>query len=213
MRRPQAVQYRCLLLLSFLAVLAFASPALADLVTWNINGVTLEDGSTVTGSFVYNTESNLVDSWSIYVNPTLVQDFHFEPWNSQASKGSYLVQFDTGYIQELGSWTKEKYELSFQFVSSQSLASPGTIPLLWVVYDAFYQYWQPVNNPFDEGFPGYWVFDWNKTGTLDTQSGLGSPGYLLTSINTVPLPPTVLLLGTGLLCLGALRRRKSAPKS
>ena len=54
-----------LMLLSFLAVLTCAAPALADLLTWNLSGVTLDGGGSVTGSFVYNKVSTTITDWNV----------------------------------------------------------------------------------------------------------------------------------------------------
>jgi len=63
-----AAPIRRIVLLSILAVFACAAPALADIMTWNLNRVTLaEDRGTVTGSFVYDSLNNLIIYWDITV--------------------------------------------------------------------------------------------------------------------------------------------------
>jgi hypothetical protein len=55
------------MLLSFLAVLACAAPVSASLITWNLSGVTLQDGGTATGSFVFDTVNDDISSYNITV--------------------------------------------------------------------------------------------------------------------------------------------------
>ena len=59
-----------LILLLFLAVIAVPAPAIADAITYGLNGVTLADDSPVTGWFVYNPSTDSITNWSVTLDPT-----------------------------------------------------------------------------------------------------------------------------------------------
>jgi PEP-CTERM motif len=63
MRRAIVSGVGCLV--AFLALMAAAPRAAADEVTWTLNDVTLSDGGTASGFFVYNVDTNTVDSVDI----------------------------------------------------------------------------------------------------------------------------------------------------
>jgi hypothetical protein len=94
MRRSWKAHLVCVLLFSFLAVLACAAPGLADLITWNLSGVTLEGGGFLNGYFVYDTANKTVTDWSIleYLSPATVTQF-ISLWQGQGNQGTPSVAY------------------------------------------------------------------------------------------------------------------------
>jgi hypothetical protein len=171
-----------LVLLSLLAVLAFDAPAVADLVTWNLAGVTLADGGGVQGSFVYNSSLGLVTSWDIRAAcPDLDPEWFYPapngwPMGWQQSLGGWKF----GFLQDWGNFGF--HDLVFEVPTRDALASPGVLPAQGV-------YEGTVYNSLSGAFP------WG--GSFSITSG---------ELSAVPLPPTALLLGSCLLGLAGLRR-------
>ena len=52
-----------------LSVLGFSQPASATPLTWNLVGVTFDDGGTATGSFVFDADTGLFSAISIVTSP------------------------------------------------------------------------------------------------------------------------------------------------
>lgn len=228
MTRPLVSRTPHLLLLLFLAVLACTTPAAADLVTWNFSGFTLNlsgcqplSGS-VTGYFVWNGDAVPVQ------NPS-------QGWDWSSAIVSYDIAVvvtnapsPTGIILSLPT--------AFEFTPTNSWAYAGfssTAAMMWLRWDA------NIENR-DWGMPSMYSMDiaMPSPDALLTQGSLpvgsegvgfynafGAFGYApgaeivwASTVptppppppNNVPLPPTVLLLGSGLLGLAGWRRfRKS----
>jgi hypothetical protein len=65
MIRPSSTRTFLRLFMSALVILACAAPALAGQVTWTLSAVTLNDGGSLSGWFVYDSSTNAFTSWSI----------------------------------------------------------------------------------------------------------------------------------------------------
>jgi hypothetical protein len=199
------------ILLSFLVVLAFASPALADLITWTLTGVTLDDGGSATGSFVYNTESGTITNWNItaqYGTASLPGQNGFletvtNPFNFTSANSGAVIDFTVGgvFFETPDLTPAPYYALYFHLDPATMLGTPGTVPII----SASGVYPPGINSvyaiaTYGSGYPGtpgsYLVFFDDITGG---------------SLVGTPLPPSALLLGSGLLGLGALGwRRKNS---
>jgi hypothetical protein len=187
-----------LTLLAVLLLSVLATPAAATLLTWNLSGVTLEDGGTVTGSFVYDTANySPLDSWNIAAaSAGGTYAFTFDPSNSGsahlATVDGQVVNVNTPQppAGTVNGEVAKTYGLEIYFNYSASLATPGVIPL--AVQKGFFQV-----NSYE------WIeiiHDWSQT-SVDYK-GLIVAGEL----TTVPLPPSALLLGSGLMALAGWRR-------
>jgi hypothetical protein len=74
-----------LLLLS--GLFALVAPLHADVLVWTLQGVTFNDGTTVTGSFDYNAASNTYTDWALVVSAASFMPAY-----------EYLPNVDSGFV-------------------------------------------------------------------------------------------------------------------
>jgi len=169
-------------------------------VTWTLDGFSLSDGGSATGSFTYDSGTKSITSWSITVTPgtpmhvggsTFQDPFTFTPSNSSGYLGpdaplmDALILFNTPTPAQGGT----QYFLIFEtpWPGFPVFPTAGTLPLDPQALN-FYEIWIGTN--------------WDRR--------LITSGSLVASSPPVPLPPTAYLLGFGLLGLVGWRRfRKS----
>ncbi len=212
-----------LLLLSFVAALAYAAPARASLVTYDLTGVTLADGGSVTGSFTINTA--LVGA-ALTGPPLFINSFDITIW-SPALTSVYGIP------------TVDPVTLSPANASAWTSAA-WVPPALWSLLT--------FNQPADSYTQGFGVgtlrLDFGVPNVAALESGLALPAvapyfpgtgadslvigqappwppgpgpspYVLVTGGTltpVPLPPTALLLASTLIPLAWARRKKRLGK-
>jgi len=165
-------------------------------VTWSLDGFTLEDGGSATGSFTYDSGTKSITSWSITVTPgkpmyvggsTFQDPFTFTPGNSSGYLGpdaplmDALIVFNTPTPAQGGT----QYFLIFEtpWPGFPVFPTAGTLPLDPQVLNSY------------EICIGT---DWDRR--------LITGGSLVASSPLVPLPPSAYLLGSGLLGLMGWRR-------
>lgn len=104
------------LLIAALLSTCLGSAARADLITWTLNGVTLTDGATMSGSFVVDTVGD-VTAWDITSTPGALPGFHYTSANP-----SYNFSNVSANILNVGdSATMNEIELTFD----NSLTTPS----------------------------------------------------------------------------------------
>jgi hypothetical protein len=198
-----------LMLLSFLAVLACAASAMADSINWNFNA-TLADNGSVSGSFVYDTGSQTVTDWIItatfgdpssltlsdtYTMPYPAQpSYTFSPINSQFTQVTAWPGAPTTNLKFMtpnppGNLTYPQYLLYINYPATFPLGSPGTCTVGPTTNTGLFEATEYVSSP--SIFPVYYTSYFTKL-----------------EMSSVPLPPSVLLLGSGLIPLVWARRRK-----
>jgi hypothetical protein len=212
MSRSHAFLTSRLMLLSFLAVLTCAAPALGNLVAWNLSGVALLDGGSVTGSFIYDTVAQSITSWGITATaepipgipfpPSVANSFSFSSTPPANSAAGIKAPLDTANGPETEIWFATPYApptpqyvltLSFQF--PLDLASPGTYPLV------------PTGV---QGYPSAEGDYYFSSGATTSNNYAYFGGRFVTSggVSAVPLPPSAFLLGSCLIPLAWARRKK-----
>ena len=163
-------------LMALMPVFVTAAP-----VTWTLNDVTFDDGTTATGSFVYDASTNTYSDIQVYTFDSLVDSYSYD-WT------------DTNYDTEFGGIflgscipinSNADYCGVFYMDFSAALTNAGG-----VVAVATSSYEQMVDVPYYE-----------KYIRRDIVSG---------SVSAVPLPAAVWLFGAALGSLGWVRRRSAA---
>ncbi len=187
------------LAICLIVILVFAAPAAADLVTWDLSGVTLMDGGTATGYFVVNPGAGTFSTWSITVTaeaaslsglPTApMNPFTFDPSNSTLTfqgfvAGDFVNSLE--WYSTVGPVSGGNYQFHLPIDFYDILTgSPPVVPT-----DTEFGY------NIDEGYTGLTISV--SGGQLD--------------LATVPLPPSATLLGFGLIPLAWARRKKRLGK-
>jgi hypothetical protein len=198
-----------IMLLALLAVLAFVTSARADLVTWELSGVTFTDGGGITGSFVYDTAHDIIPLWNITVTaPATVlanpnggafiteptNPFVLTPSNSGSAVDTSLSWTTTAVFTTPVPTTPGEAFLLYQLVLG---GLPGLPSASWPEYVAAapaYAISSAVSDPIVPW--GYYL----AGGSIYVQ---GFTGYY-----AVPAPPSAILLASGLMGLAVARLRK-----
>jgi hypothetical protein len=184
----------CSLLIRGLAIgLILVQPALAVPVAWTMHGVTLSNGGTVTGTFVYDADANLYSDVSIDVNSDILLNgsvaddpamfLHYD------DVSNWPVAWDSSTISMTNQWEGEyngdaAIESTYQtFSFAQQLTNAGGVISI--------------------------ASGW---GELQHVLNFGSgSGYTYTvtggNVSAVPIPAAVWLFGSALAGLGYLRKR------
>jgi hypothetical protein len=180
-------------LFSILVVLAVATPSSADLITWNLNA-SLDDGGSVEGSFVYDTSSGAVTTWSIdaeFAPATattasyLTNPYHFTPADSSAVIYGDNSRFRLEAQYELSSGIRV-YILGIEVPFASDFAGAAPILVGGGLYQSYREDITQLPYPFDL-VKAY------------IEDGAGT-------LTPVPLPTTALLLVSGLIPLAWARR-------
>lgn len=196
-----------LLIRFFLTVLllltVMAGPAAADLLTWTLQGVTLADGGTATGTFTLDTtlyascttSGNCfpLTDWNISVTDPGISS-HFTP-STSTSDLSRVNNVDSQRDQvDFGiSYTGTQTTLPVLSISVPlpGLGTPGTLSIL------------PYNPLFVPSLYDYWVPAYQSFAHIGITQGTIAGGFV-----SVPEPCTILLLGSGLAGLSVCGRKK-----
>jgi hypothetical protein len=185
-RKPTPV--RALILITiFLIPLAFAAPVSAELIVWTLAGVKLTDGydGTVTGSFKFDTNTLKISDWNI--TETFTRSHTFEPGAGSEAITS-LNTYDGIQFQHI----------EFTYIQPGYPDTEGTwkyvLTMLYATQD---------HNSLS--IPGYHTL---SGGTYNVTDKSQSYGAYVTSgaLTSVPLPPSMFLLGSGLMGLAGWRR-------
>ena len=164
------------------ALLLFSAFAQAAPVTWTINGVQLNGGGTVTGSFDYDATTNAVSSINL-VSSAYGDDFVF----NDANLFGVFVGLDGGIdTVELSASTESSNTLrNIGFYTDAPLTNAGGVIGIDTVYDLV----------LVDFFP---------------ESEINCLNYSCTgTISAVPVPAAVWLFGSALAGLGWMRRKHS----
>jgi hypothetical protein len=178
------------------------TPAAADLLTWNFMGVTTESGGTVTGSMIYNTVSQVFDDWTVAVyDPSLASIFN--PAYPGCPDTFIFTPGGDQYLSTAGG------QLFFALPSERPPQPPptGTYAFtLWLLFQEQPQ-WAIPGQLHIVAEPGPSTYSIGVYTSLGYWWGISDPIALGTlNSSSVPLPASLLLLGSGLLRLVGWRR-------
>jgi hypothetical protein len=213
-----------LVLTALLAVLASAAPALADLVTWNLN-VTLQDGGAATGYFKYDTAAAAITHWSFQatvVDPDAINPGGWPPsWPTITSPFTF-ADGGAGQYVSIGTLPSDELLLTFAYVPTTLTPEPQLVYMLdFTAPTGDFPPFIGLNTPNATLYCPV-----GPTGTEpqfggEYQFGLVSSNYpsggmlplamdpmVQGTLSSVPLPPSALLLGAGLIGLAVARCRK-----
>jgi len=208
--RAYSTVVRRVLFLAFLAVLVCAAPALASAVvdyyeTWSVNA-TLAGGGTVSGEFTIDTAdipnylSNAVSSEDVTVGGTAV-----------TAAGGGTFTFSSVTPTNVGSAFVGGAPDVFMAGGNEGLGGSNTYPTGSTVYELVLDFTgaaadlagtEPLILTSSSNLEV--ITDWGEA-DQDPTTIIGISGGTL---DPVPLPPSALLLGTGLIPLAWARRKK-----
>jgi len=153
-------------------------------VTWNLSGVTFDDGGIATGSFVYDADTNLFSSINVETSGGTTGQSHSYAYPTIFAFGEFPDFVDTSPIVP-GSTAN----ISLALVTNMTNAG-GTID---------------IQSPGQAGLTHEAIcadLDCNNINVFrEIVSG---------SITTIPIPPAIWLFGSGLMGLAGMARRKAS---
>ena len=197
------------------AILAVsAGPASAISLTWQLKDVTFNDGGSATGSFAFNSETNVVSNWLITVSPWTYHETN--AWADPGNPG------EPGYV------TSPSFNYGSVITGHEAFFQPetgfygfidfrDTSKVYPSVYDgdpAFKNYnYREIRLAFANALdtPGEYFLNLNSN--FGAECWNCSPGRMFTggSVVAIPEPSTwaVMLAGMGLLGFVAQRRKQA----
>jgi hypothetical protein len=200
------------IVLSILAVLAFATAGQANTVTWYLSGVTLDAVGSAKGSFDYDTTlrkitrvdisatydvASEVSGTGVFDNP-VSNPFVF----NAAGEGGFITGVPTmiRFLYSAPDGTEYILWLCMSPLYS-ALGTPGEIPLIAGTFNG--GAWSGSN---------YQIFTWPVGAAVGDGIFDDVTGGSLTTTAPVPLPPSAFLLVSGLIPLAWARRKNGKPR-
>lgn len=179
-------------LLVFLCTPSIAS---ADGITWTLNGVTFDDGTTATGSLVFDATTDTVISANIVTTgcPTCV--FTTGETYTTQNPGSAPFQPMSVVLLPTGPFSTDTRLLDLELVMPGLTGSLNPVPVDLLGGVAF------------EGLCGDDACDVAANSPFRSITA----GQLVAPVVTTPEPSTFLLVGMGLLCLVVATKRLALP--
>lgn len=165
-------------------LLVFGGSVQATPLTWSLSGATLDDGSTASGSFTYDADTNAYSNYSIsYTAGSIGAAITYD-----SSADVNGLSTASNLTLTLGNVVITNY-MNIAFDSNLTNAG-GTIAI-----------------SIDPGF-NFNASSWECTNCGNTRLFTGG---VVTAVTNVPEPGTLALLGLGLAGLGFAPRRKQEP--
>lgn len=173
-------------------LLACASAAaLAAPQTWDLTGITFDDGTTALGSFTYDADTDTLSNWSITTQSGQMQGVAFGGYTyNTTSSSQYGTTIGSG-----GLWTNGNEELFLLGNNGSYVELDFAAPLTDV-----------------GGTASLLLLSNTTTGPVSLETdGNNDTRYVTAGVVTaVPEPSSLAMTGMGLIALIAMRRRKQS---
>jgi len=204
-----------------LAILAFTAASRAELVTLTLNEVTLTDGGNMTGSITFNNGNQIPTNWSIKVTAgqpivdsggsIVLNPFTFTSSNSNGAMLEDQREYPIIYgnitfgsvVWNQSTTLRTHYTMGFYFPCPDFpvLPTEGTVPMVF-----------PSNSVSGYTVKIFELYEYPNGSQVWAETLSESRRITSGSLIATPLPPSALLLGSGLLGLALARFRKRRGK-
>jgi hypothetical protein len=115
-------------LVAIIALLFFSTSAHAVGIIWSLNGVTLDDGGTATGTFVFNADTSTVSNWNVSVSGG--DTGTFSPFTYSTGSSSFFFTIATWSPLDTFNFEENSSNRELRLTPIASLTNAGgTVPI------------------------------------------------------------------------------------